>query len=106
MGPTKRRARSPTKRFSGIRERKPPRRLGGGESGEFLRRAACQVLPGRGLGNRAQAPEAHFDMFRDWQEITNSIFCGGPVGLRQRMDVWFWIAKEPPPRGHERELKT
>ena len=30
--------------------------------------------------NGAQAPEAHFDMYRDWQEITNSIFCGGPRG--------------------------
>jgi hypothetical protein len=39
------------------------------------------------------------DLFRDWQEITNSIFCGGPSGLRQQMDVWFWIEREPPPRG-------
>jgi hypothetical protein len=23
------------------------------------------------------------------QEITDSIFCGGPAGLRQQMDVWF-----------------
>ena len=28
-------------------------------------------------------------MFQDWQEITNSIFCAGPSGLRQQMDVWF-----------------
>jgi hypothetical protein len=39
---------------------------------------ALPGLTGRGLGNGAQAPQAHFDMFRDWQEITNSIFCGGP----------------------------
>jgi hypothetical protein len=35
------------------------------------------------LGNGAQAPEAHFDLFLDWQEITN---------------VWFSIEGEPPPR--------
>ena len=38
-------------------------------------------------------------MFRDWQEITNSIFCAGLQGLRQQMDVWFCIEQEPPPRG-------
>ncbi len=39
------------------------------------------------------------ELFRDWQEITNSIFCGSPAGLIQQMDVWFWIEQEPPPRG-------
>src|SRR5258708_26570051 len=56
-----------------------------------------------------QNPEAPIGLFRDWQEITNSIFCAGPSGLRQQMDVWFSIEEEPPPRGAKaiwRDLKT
>jgi hypothetical protein len=44
-------------------------------------------------------------LFRDWQEITNSIFCGERSWLQQQMDVWFCILQEPPPRGNNRELK-
>jgi len=43
--------------------------------------------------------------FETGQEITNSIFCAGPSGLRQQMDVWFSIEEEPPAERHERELK-
>src|SRR5258708_8268697 len=43
--------------------------------------------------------EAPIELFRDLQEITNSIFCAGPSGLRQQMDVWFSIEEEPAPRG-------
>ena len=45
-------------------------------------------------------------MFQDWQEITNSIFCGGPAGLRQQMDVWFYDHEGTTAERHERELKT
>jgi hypothetical protein len=63
----------------------------GGEPGGFLRRVACKVLPLTRLSEGAQAPDAPVDKFRDWQEITNSIFCARPlVGLRQPMEVWFY----------------
>jgi hypothetical protein len=53
-----------------------------GIQGGFLRRVACQVLPLTRLG----------DKFRDWQEITNSIFCSRPLaGRRQQMEVWFYL---------------
>ena len=52
--------------------------------------------PGRWLRGRSRVG---LELFRDWQEITNSIFCAGPSGLRQQMDVWFSIEEEPPPRG-------
>jgi len=52
---------------------------------------ACKVLPLTRLSEGAQAPDAPVDKFRDWQEITNSIFCARPlVGLRQPMEVWFY----------------
>ena len=57
----------------------------------FLQRAACQVLPLSRLGEGAKAPDAPVDLFRDWQEIIDSIFCSRPLaGLRQQMDVWFY----------------
>jgi len=59
------------------------------QQGGFLRRVACQVLPLSRLGHGAQALDAPVDKFRDWQENTNSIFCAGPSGLRQQMEVWF-----------------
>jgi len=67
----------------------------------FLRRVACQVLPLMRLGEGAQAPDAPIDKFRDWQENTNSIFCSRPLaaGLRQQMEVWFYLNEEPRPRG-------
>jgi hypothetical protein len=34
----------------------------------------------RDWATEPKAPEPHSEMFRDWQEITNSIFCGGPLG--------------------------
>jgi hypothetical protein len=59
--------------------------------GGFLRRVACQVLPLNRLGEGAQALDAPVDKFRDWQEITNSIFCARPLaGLRRQMEVWFY----------------
>src|SRR5467141_4529901 len=68
----------------------------GGEQGGFLRRVACQVLPLSRLGEGAQALDAPVDKFRDWQEITNSIFCSRPLaGLRQQMEVWFYLKEEP-----------
>ena len=64
----------------------------GDEQGGFLRRVACQVLPLTRLGEGAQALDAPVDKFRDWQEITNSIFCSRPLaGLRQQMEVWFYL---------------
>jgi hypothetical protein len=42
-------------------------------------------------GEGAQAPDAPADKFRDWQEITNSIFCARPLaGRSQPMEVWFY----------------
>ncbi len=64
--------------------------------------SSARGLPGLAvsrLGDGAQAPEAPFVLFQDWQEITNSIFCEGPWWPRQQMDVWFWIPQEPLPRG-------
>jgi hypothetical protein len=46
-------------------------------------------LPEEDWASELDLLEAHFDMFQDWQEITNSIFCGDPAGLRQQMDIWF-----------------
>jgi hypothetical protein len=46
------------------------------------------------------------ELFRDWLEITNSIFFAGPAGLRQQMDVWFSIEEEPPPRGTNASRST
>ena len=44
----------------------------------------------------AQALDAPIDYSRDWQENTNSIFCSRPLaGLRQQMEVWFYLKKEP-----------
>jgi hypothetical protein len=43
---------------------------------EIFQREACQVLPLTRLGTRAQAPDAPVDLFRDWQEHTNSILLG------------------------------
>jgi hypothetical protein len=37
---------------------------------------ACQVSPLKRLGARAEAPDAPVDLFRDWQENTNSILLG------------------------------
>jgi hypothetical protein len=37
--------------------------------GGFIQRAACQVSPLSRLGKGVQAPKAHFDLFRNWQEI-------------------------------------
>ena len=56
------------------RETGPLPRTRGGKI-EFLRRVACQVSPESRLGQGAQAPDAPFGKFRDWQESTNSIFC-------------------------------
>ena len=50
-------------------------------------------LPGLALsrlGTGTQAPDAPVDLFRDWQENTNSIFLGSHDELRQPMDVWFY----------------
>ena len=55
-------------------------------------------LAGTGLGNRAHALEAHFDMFRGWQEITNSIFCASPWAETAN-GCLVLISEEPPPRG-------
>jgi transposase IS116/IS110/IS902 family protein len=87
----------PAKRFSGSRERK--RRLDSGGIMRFLQRAACQVSPKRRLGNGAQTPEAHFEMFQDWQEITNSIFCEALPGRDSKWMSGSKMAKEPRPRG-------
>jgi hypothetical protein len=58
---------------------------------------ACQVLPLKRLGEGAQALDAPADKFRDWQEITNSIFCSRPLaGLRQQMEVWILSEIETP----------
>src|ERR1700674_490801 len=69
--------------------------------------SACG-LPGLAssrLGEGAQASDAPFGLFRDWQEITNSIFCGEGSWLQKQMDFGFCILQEPPPRGNNRELK-
>ena len=64
--------------------------------------SSARSLPGLAvcrLGEGAQAPEAHFEMFRDWQEITNSIFC---EALRGRDSKWMSGSasrQEPLPRG-------
>jgi hypothetical protein len=65
--------RLPPQRLSDHRKRKPHRRIDGREIRRFLQRAACQVSPLNRLGNGAQAPEVHFDSFRDWQESTKAL---------------------------------
>jgi hypothetical protein len=44
-------------------------------------------------------------MFQDWQEITNSIFCGGPAGAETANGCLVLILGTTAER-HERELKT
>src|SRR5713226_10696073 len=84
-----------------------PLRRCGGEYGGFLRRVACQVLPSSRLGEGAQAPDAPVDKFRDWQENTNSIFCSRPLaGLRQQMEVWFYLKEEPRLRSQHTRRRT
>ena len=68
---------------------------------------ACQVLPLNRLGEGAQALDAPADKFRDWQEITNSIFCSRPLdGLKQQMEVWFYLQWESQPRGQHTRRRT
>jgi hypothetical protein len=65
----------------------------------FLQRAVLPGLASSRLGQGVKAPHAPFELFQDWQEITNSIFCEGRSWPRQQMDVWFYLPWEPPPRG-------
>jgi Transposase len=60
------------------------------------------------LGDGAQAPDTPVELFQDWQEITNSIFCGGRCRWwpRQQMDVWFCITQERSPRGTTARRRT
>src|SRR5260221_1693563 len=68
---------------------------------------ACQVSPLSRLGEGAQALDAPVDKFRDWQEITNSIFCSRPLaGLRQQMEVWFYLNEEPQLRSQHTRRRT
>src|SRR5258708_5875366 len=68
---------------------------------------ACQVSPLSRLGEGAQALDAPVDKFRDWQEITNSIFCSRPLaGLRQQMEVWFDLNEEPQLRSQHTRRRT
>ena len=67
---------------------------------------ACQALPLKRLGEGEQAPDAPADKFRHWQESTNSIFCARPLGgLRQQMEVWFYLQYEPRLRGRGEEFR-
>jgi hypothetical protein len=45
---------------------------------EIIQHAGLPGLASCRLGEGVQAPDAPFGLFQDWQEITNSIFCGGP----------------------------
>ena len=58
------------------------------------------------LGDGAQALDTPVELFQDWQEITNSIFCGGRWWPRQQMDVWFCISQERSPRGITASRRT
>jgi len=60
---------------------------------------ACQVLPLTRLGEGAQAPDAPADKFRDWQEIKLNLLFKTTAGLRQQMEVWFYLKQEPRLRG-------
>src|SRR5260370_42052755 len=59
------------------------------------------------MGEGGQALDAPVDKFRDWQEITNSIFCSRPLGgLRQQMEVWFDLNEEPQLRSQHTRRRT
>ena len=46
-------------------------------------------------------------VFRAWQENTNSIFCSRPLaGLRQQMEVWFYLKEEPRLRSQHTRRRT
>ena len=63
-------------------------------------------LPGpqKPTGRRSYAPNASFEMFRDWQENTHSIFCDGLNSPIQRMDVWFCVTRRNRAERHNREV--
>jgi hypothetical protein len=45
-------------------------------------------------------------LFQGWQEITNSIFCGGRSWPRQQMDVWVLHIAGTIAERHNREPKN
>jgi len=61
-----------------------PRKLRGCLGEGFFSARACQVLPFSRLGARAQAPDAPVDLFRDWQEHTNSILLGSQTSCARQ----------------------
>jgi hypothetical protein len=46
-----------------------------------------------------QTPEALYELFRDWQRTHTQSSVTALRSLRQQMDVWFFRAQEPMPRG-------
>jgi hypothetical protein len=51
------------------------------------------------LGEGAQAPEAHYELFRDWQRTPTQSSVGTLQSLRQQMDVRFCECRNHQPRG-------
>src|SRR6266404_6436885 len=99
--------RSQPARFSGSREGKL---RGGLNCRREEQKSVFDTRPARScccrLGDGAQAPDTTVELFQDWQEITNSIFCGGRWWPRQQMDVSFCISQERSPRGTTASRRT
>src|ERR1035438_7454315 len=47
-----------------------------------------------------QTPEAHHELFRDWQRTQTQSSAKAPRSPRQQMDVWFCGEQEPPAERH------
>ena len=52
-----------------------------------------------------KAPHAPFELFQDWQEITNSIFCEGPFMAKTANGCLVLFITGTAAERHERELK-
>jgi hypothetical protein len=60
-------------------------------------------LPGpaiRPLCEGVHTPEAHHELFRDWQRTQTQSSVRTLRGLRQQMDVWFCLMQEPSAERH------
>src|SRR6266478_1400461 len=101
IGTTAERPTHAAKNQKRIYTRAPPKRAGRAFA------LLTKTYHGSRLGEGAQAHDAPVDKFRDWQEHTNSIFCSRPLaGLRQQMEVWFYMKEEPRLRSQHTRRRT
>ena len=87
------------------RNSKPPRQRKNPSTKEGTKHqdSSMRRLPGpadRRLSEGGHAPEALFELFRDWQRTQTQSSVRTPRGLRQQMDVRFCKSTDHQPRGN------